>query len=237
MTARSISRRRLLLVLTATVVVTTLTLAIAGCGGDDKSSPQTSSTVLTSSSMPGEASSTSMQTTGSTQATGGAGSSTTVASETTSTTAAGGTTTTGSSTGSTSSSSSTSTSTTGSTSAGAKIFGKVLDTDNAPVAGATVKVVYNATDTHYRASGDNTIGTATTDAQGNYQISVGSLATGSIVDVSVVAQDHTSVLAYGKYDETQEQVDFINFGKTGGDRRMPVGDQMPPLPFEGLLPD
>ncbi len=106
-----------------------------------------------------------------------------------------------------------------------------------PVAGATIKVVYNATDKHYRASGDNTIATGTTDAQGNFQISVGSLATGSIVDVSVVAQAHTSVLAYGKYDEKQEQVDFINFGETGGDRRMPVGDQMPPLPFEGLLPD
>jgi hypothetical protein len=105
------------------------------------------------------------------------------------------------------------------------------------VAGATVKAVYNATDKHYRASGNNTIGTGTTDAQGNYTISVKSLALGSIVDVSAVAQDHTSVLAYGKYDQKQEQVDFINFGKTGGDRRMPVGDQMPPLPFEGLLPD
>jgi hypothetical protein len=98
-------------------------------------------------------------------------------------------------------------------------------------------VVYNATDKHYRASSDNAIATATTDAQGNFQISVGSLAIGSIVDVSVVAQGHTSMLAYGKYDEKQEQVDFIDLGETGGDRRMPVGDRMPPLPFEGLLPD
>jgi hypothetical protein len=108
---------------------------------------------------------------------------------------------------------------------------------DALVAGATVKVVYNATDKHYRASGNNAIGTGTTDAQGNYEISVKSLTLGSIVDVSVVAQGHTSVLAYGKYYEKREEVDFINFEDAGGDRRMPVGDQMPPLPFEGLLPD
>jgi hypothetical protein len=105
------------------------------------------------------------------------------------------------------------------------------------VAGATVKAVYNAADKHYRTSGDNTIGTATTDAQGTYEIPVGSLALGTIVDVTTVAEGHTSVLVYGKYDEKQEQVDFDNFGKAGGNRRMPVGDVMPPLPFEGLLPD
>ena len=139
--------------------------------------------------------------------------------------------------GSTSSTSASSTSTSGTTAAGARIFGKVLDTDGAPVAGATVKVVYNAADKKYRASGDNTIGTAKTDAQGSFQIPVGSLALGTIVDVSTVAEGHTSVLVYGKYHEKQEQVDFDNFGKAGGDRRMPVGDVMPPLPFEGLLPD
>jgi hypothetical protein len=105
------------------------------------------------------------------------------------------------------------------------------------VVGATVKVVYNATDKHYSASGDNTIGTAKTDAQGNFEIPVGSLALGTIVDVTTVAEGHTSVLVYGKYDEKQERVDFDNFGKAGGDRRMPVGDVMPPLPLEGLLPD
>jgi hypothetical protein len=105
------------------------------------------------------------------------------------------------------------------------------------VAGATVKAVYNAADKHYRTSGDNTIGTATTDAQGNYEISVGSLALGTLVDVAAIAQGHTSVLVYGKYDEKQEQVDFDKFGKAGGDRRLPVGDVIPPFPFEGLLPD
>jgi hypothetical protein len=140
------------------------------------------------------------------------------------------------STSTTASGGSTNTSTSTGSGSGEKIFGQVLDSDNNPVAGAKVKVVYNATDKHYKASGDNLVGTATADAQGNYSVAVGSLAMGSIVDISVTAADHASVLVYGKYSKAQEQVDFKSFGKSGGDRRMPVGDVIPPLPFDGLLP-
>jgi hypothetical protein len=232
------------------VVMTMAGVLLWGCGGDKASSPPTSqggspttSTApvggtdgnSTAATAPGSATPTTVQSTESTNATTTSG-----AADTTTTAAGADQSTTTSSTGGTSSTSSTSTSTsgsTGTTTSGAKIYGKVLDTDGSPVAGAKVKAVYDASDKHYKASGDNTIGTAIADAQGNYVIAGGSLALGSIVDVSVTAADHTSVLAYGTYDEKQEQVDFDNFGKTGGDRRMPVGSQMPPLPFEGLLPD
>ncbi len=228
---RTLPKRRSLSVLIALMVVVTVAgILLWGCGGDDTSSPQTSQSSSQSTSAP---TSTTVQGTESTGSTASAGSTTTAASSATSTTTASQTTT----SGSTSSTSASSTSTSGTTGGGAKIFGKVLDTDGDPVAGATVKVVYNAADKNYRASGDNTIGTAKTDAQGSFQIPVGSLALGTIVDVSTVAEGHTSVLVYGKYQEKQEQVDLDNFGKAGGDRRMPVGDVMPPLPFEGLLPD
>jgi hypothetical protein len=231
-------RRSLSVLIAVTVVMTVAGVLLWGCGGDGTSSPQTSQGSPQSTSAP---TSTTMQGTESTGSTEPAGSATSVASATTSTTAAGQTTTSGpgttSTSASTSSTSASSTSTSGTTGGGAKIFGKVLDTDGAPVGGATIRVVYNAADKHYRASGDNMIGTAKTDAQGNFEIPVGSLALGTIVDVTTVAEGHTSVLVYGKYDEKQEQVDFGNFGKAGGDRRMPVGDQMPPFPFEGLLPD
>ena len=232
---RTLPQRRSLSVLIAlTVVMTVAGILLWGCGGDDTSSPQTSQS--TSASI-----STTMQGTESTGSTEPVDSSTTAASIGTSTTAANPTTTFGSTTtstsGSTSSTSASSTSTSGTTTGGAKIFGKVLDTNGAPVAGATVKVVYNAADKQYRASGDNAIGTAKTDAQGSFQIPLGSLALGTIVDVTTVAEAHTSVLVYGKYDEKQEQVDFDNFGEIAGDRRMPVGTKIPPFPFEGLLPD
>lgn len=103
--------------------------------------------------------------------------------------------------------------------------------------GATVKVVLNALDSNYNPSGNNLVGSATSDAQGDYSVSVGSLALGSIVDVSVVAAGHTSVMVYGTYNEKHEEVSFISFGSLGGDRRMPVGEEMPPFPFEGLLPE
>ncbi len=113
----------------------------------------------------------------------------------------------------------------------------VLDTDGSPVHRAKVMVVYNAADPRHRPSGDNAIATGTADAEGRFEVPTGSLSRGSIVDVTVTAEGHTSVLVYGTYDETAEEVDFDNFGIPGGDRRMPVGVVMPPLPFEGLLPD
>jgi hypothetical protein len=121
--------------------------------------------------------------------------------------------------------------------AGATIFGKVLDKNGQPVSGATVKVVYNASDPGYRPPPANsTIGTATADSQGLYRVSTAAVPLGSIVDVSVTASGYTSVLVYGVYDKTAEEVNFANFGAEGGDRRMPVGVEMPPFPFEGLLP-
>jgi hypothetical protein len=98
-------------------------------------------------------------------------------------------------------------------------------------------VVYNAADSRYRSSGGKVIGTGTVDSQGRFEIPTESLPRGSIVDVIVTADGHTSVLVYGTYDETAERVDFDDFGSSGGDRRMPVGVQIPPFPFDGLLPD
>ncbi|NLO27103.1 MAG: hypothetical protein GX113_02825 [Actinobacteria bacterium] len=124
-----------------------------------------------------------------------------------------------------------------STVAGARIFGRVFGSDDRPVAGATVRVVYNAADPKYVSGASNLIGAAVTTEQGYYQLSTPSLALGSLVDVSVIASGYTSVFMYGVYDELSEEVSFLAFGKAGGDRRMPVGSQMPPFPFEGLLPD
>ena len=100
-----------------------------------------------------------------------------------------------------------------------------------------MKVVYNAADPRYPFSSGNVIGTGTADSQGRFEIPTESLPRGSIVDVTVTADGHASVLVYGTYDETAEQVDFDDFGSSGGDRRMPLGVQIPPFPFEGLLPD
>ena len=119
--------------------------------------------------------------------------------------------------------------------AGAVIFGKVLDQDGLPVAGATVKVTLDAADPHYHLG--DTIGTATTDSAGLYLVSTSTVPLGSIVDVSTTAPGFTSVFVYGVYDETAEEVNFVNFGVAGGDRRMPIGVQIPSFPFEGLLPD
>ena len=112
-----------------------------------------------------------------------------------------------------------------------------MGSDGQPVGGATVKVALDAADAHHQSGQDNTVGSATTDQQGHYQVSVPGLPVGSTIDVSAVASGYTSVFVYGTYDETRDEVDFTNFGASGGDRRLPVGDVMPPLPFEGLLPE
>jgi hypothetical protein len=121
---------------------------------------------------------------------------------------------------------------------GARIFGKVLGRNGAVVSGATVKVVLNALDSHHSNTGNNTVASGTTDSSGNYSISVSSLPLGSIVDISVTVAGYTGVMVFGTYDETSERVDFDDFEESDkGDRRLPLGDVMPPLPFEGLLPD
>ena len=160
------------------------------------------------------------------------GSTATTSPTTTSTSTTTTTTTTTSTTTSTSPGSTTST-----TSASAAVYGVVMGTDGRPVAGATVKVVLDAADAHYQSGGNNIVGTATADQQGHYQVAVAGLAAGSTIDVSATASGYTSILAYGTYDEVREEVDFTNFGTSGGDRRLPVGEVIPPLPFEGLLPE
>ncbi len=59
---------------------------------------------------------------------------------------------------------------------------------------------------------------------------------GTVVDVSAVKAGYASVLMYGTYKYEVEEVDFADYGAKGGDRRLPVGDPIPPLPFEDLLP-
>jgi hypothetical protein len=114
--------------------------------------------------------------------------------------------------------------------------GAVMGNDGRPLAGATVYVVLNALDPLYRQSGPNLIGSATTDASGNYRVSMSTVPVGTIVDVSAVAEGYSSVLQYGKYEHEVEQVDFIDHGGAEGDRRLPVDDVPPPPPFEDLLP-
>jgi hypothetical protein len=115
--------------------------------------------------------------------------------------------------------------------------GTVVGSDGKPVAGATVTVVINAADPLYKTDDGRLVGKATTDAAGAYKVSLAALPRGTIVDVSAVKRGYTSVLVYGKYDERVEEIDFKDFGSKSGDRRLPLGDQMPPMPFEDLLPD
>jgi hypothetical protein len=114
--------------------------------------------------------------------------------------------------------------------------GTVLGGDGRPVAGATVCVVINASDPLYRGSGSNVVGTASTDASGSYRVLMRTVPLGTVVDVSAVKMGYASVLMYGIYQHEVEEVDFADYGGKGGDRRLPVGDQVPPLPFEDLLP-
>jgi hypothetical protein len=99
-----------------------------------------------------------------------------------------------------------------------------------------VYVVMNAIDPLYRQPGPNLIATGTTDRSGSYRVPMSTVPVGTIVDVSAVKAGCASVLMYGAYTHEVEEVDFADYGITGGDRRLPVGDQIPPLPFEDLLP-
>jgi hypothetical protein len=112
----------------------------------------------------------------------------------------------------------------------------VLATDDKPVSDATVRVVINAADSLYKSSEGRLVGSASTDSSGAFQVPTVELPLGSLVDVTVTKDGYASVFVYGAYDKAVVQVDFKDFGSEGGDRRLPVGDQMPPLPFEGLLP-
>ena len=211
-------------------------LRARGASGTGTSSTTSTSGSSTTSESTGTTGSTTTTTTDSTTtSTSTTTTSTTTTTTTDSTTTSSSSTT--SSTSSTTSSSTTSSSTTTTAVAGAKIFGRVLDEDGQAVVGAMVKVVLDAIDTRYQASGDNTVGTATTDSQGHYQVSTTTLPLGSVVDVTVTASGYTSVFVYGTYNETAEEVNFANFSSSGGDRRMRLGSQMPGLPFEGLLPE
>ena len=125
----------------------------------------------------------------------------------------------------------------GTTVPGRYLKGTVLGGDGRPVVGATVYVVINAIDPLYRQSGPNLVGTGATDASGGYQVSMSSVPVGTIVDVSAVKAGYASVLMYGTYGDEVEEVDFANYGAKGGDRRLPLGDPIPPPPFEDLLPE
>lgn len=112
----------------------------------------------------------------------------------------------------------------------------MLGSDGQPVVGATVRIALNAADSHYSSLGANLVGAGRTDSAGFYRISTVGLSLGSIVDVVVVRKGYSSVLVYGVYNEARIEVDFADLGGNHGDRRMPIGDQVPPFPFEGLLP-
>lgn len=118
-----------------------------------------------------------------------------------------------------------------------RIWGRVRARNGKPVAGAKVRVVLDAADSRYSSSGKNLVGSAKTSSTGRYRVATGKLPRGSIVDVVVTRKGYTSVFVYGTYRKRAVEVDFVNFGSKGGDRRMPVGEgQIPPLPFQGLLP-
>ena len=87
-------------------------------------------------------------------------------------------------------------------------------------------------------TGGTLVASATSAGDGSFTVYLGGLSLGTAVDVTASAAGYTSITCYGAYDEVRERVDFDNFGASGGDRRLPVGTgQIPPLPFEGLLPD
>ena len=116
------------------------------------------------------------------------------------------------------------------------LFGVVRDMDGEVVAGAMVEVAVNAADPRYEPFVDNLVARGSTDAAGRYRVSTAAFPLGTIVDVSVTAQGYTPVTMLGPCDEDVEEATFADYG-VDGDRRMPVGGQMPPQPFEGLLPD
>jgi hypothetical protein len=116
------------------------------------------------------------------------------------------------------------------------VEGLVESKNGKPIASATVKIVRDAADPAYKASGDNLIARGATDSQGRFSIAVPDVSVGSVLDVTVIKSGYLSVLCYGKYDQNVKEVDFVNFGMKNGDRRLPVDDGgMPPFPFEGLL--
>jgi hypothetical protein len=111
------------------------------------------------------------------------------------------------------------------------VFGLVLGRDGVPVVGGSVAV-------ERTGSGGVKLGQAVTNAEGRYSVALSGVALGTSIDVIATAPGYTSVFVYGVYDEVRERVDFVDFGSSGGDRRLPLGTGgIPPFPFSGLLPD
>jgi hypothetical protein len=114
---------------------------------------------------------------------------------------------------------------------------------------ATVKVVINALDPLYDAVtlANNLVGTATSDANGDYAISTASfreepLPVGTTVDVTALCSGYKSVTQYGSYDRPTVVCSFQSFttgyDKNYGNRRLPLEDGMPPNPpWQYLLPN
>ena len=112
------------------------------------------------------------------------------------------------------------------------IYGRVLDVDDEPVAGATVQVLLDSVE----------MGTAQTDASGDYRIDASSLQLGDVVNVAAAAPGYFAVTQKGTYDEVREEVSFFDFRDAGNDqddRRLPTDDGgTPPTPiFFGLMPE
>jgi hypothetical protein len=122
-----------------------------------------------------------------------------------------------------------------------------------PLVGATVTVMIDAADPLYSTTQSNVVGTATTDAGGNYRVETASfrgaaLPIGTIVDVSAVRDGYSGVTQYGVYDRMLVVCNFDYFADfsddTGAvtpgafsDRTLYSGTGIPPLPFEHLLPN
>lgn len=119
------------------------------------------------------------------------------------------------------------------------VLGQVIDTDNRAVAGAQVRVFWSASNPNPPAN--RLIGSATTNAAGNFEVSMAGIPLGTVIDVSASASGYYAVLVFGPYDQVREVANFRDFRTSGGgDRRLRFEDPALPPPlliFEGLLPD
>ncbi len=134
---------------------------------------------------------------------------------------------------------------------GTQISGVVQGSNEGTVilSGATVTVRLDAADPNFDGGNvaNNLVGTATADSNGNYAIDVSAfrstgLPIGSIVDVTASVSGYLSVMQFGEFDRANVVCSFQNFNALFGapweDRRLPYNTgQIPPLPFEFLLPN
>jgi hypothetical protein len=131
------------------------------------------------------------------------------------------------------------------------------DTATKELVGATVKLVIAAGDSLYSGTDPNAnvVGTATTDANGNYTLNVASfkgapLPIGTKCDLTASNTGNKSVTqSMGTFDRPNSVVNFWNYsstttygtdpdGSNWGDRRLPVDDgSIPGLPFSYWAPN